>query len=490
MLLSREINGKKVIYRACDDPKNGIIVDVEKEKLKGCIPIAIHRGKLLYSNYWLEEATPINLSPNIIDVKCGDLTIFANDDSPVVYFCPHDRNSFSLFVLDTTTMEILSIKLPERMNYSTYHYYFIVGVHEGEITVSRSSTTTKVGNKWETTHEICKAKFPEILKKLERAAVERDRTREKKRKEEEKIFEEVTITNSKLPQSKGIDTVPGDPKPDFISRFTEEFKLIRELGRGAFGCVVEAENFVDECKYAVKRIAIPHKSSEYSVQKKLREVRAMAKFSHPNIVRYYGSWIERPPKIPFQDHSIFLYIQMELCIHSLEDFLRETQNEYRYPQKMRVLFKQLVEAVAYIHEEGIIHRDLKPSNILFNEKGDIRVCDLGIAAEIAINTIEGEEISETRTIIGTPLYKSPEQNYWSYTSKVDVFALGLIYAEMSMKMTKEVRRKVFDNYRKGLSNDSIVIHDKETRELINLMTKVEREDRPTSREILERMSRK
>ncbi|GMT25712.1 hypothetical protein PFISCL1PPCAC_17009, partial [Pristionchus fissidentatus] len=65
ILLRRKINGKEVIYRACDDPKNGIIVDVEDEKLSGCWIRAIHRGKLIYSNDELEEATANSLSPKI-----------------------------------------------------------------------------------------------------------------------------------------------------------------------------------------------------------------------------------------------------------------------------------------------------------------------------------------------------------------------------------------------------------------------------------------
>ncbi|GMT25694.1 hypothetical protein PFISCL1PPCAC_16991, partial [Pristionchus fissidentatus] len=120
MLISREINGKEVIYRACDDPKNGIIVDVEEEKLRGCEISAIHRGRLIYARLSSTCETVINLSPNIIVVNTqysNIQKIFADDDSPLVFFCPFESNSCSLFVLDTTTMGILSIKLP-RVNWN------------------------------------------------------------------------------------------------------------------------------------------------------------------------------------------------------------------------------------------------------------------------------------------------------------------------------------------------------------------------------------
>ncbi|GMT25680.1 hypothetical protein PFISCL1PPCAC_16977, partial [Pristionchus fissidentatus] len=138
MWLERKINGKLVIYRVWDLTLE-IIVDVTDEKLKGCFLKTIHRGKLILSKVDLEdEGKAINLSPKIIVLKCGDATTFDNDDSPLVYFCPIGWNSCSLFVVDTTTMEILSIKLPRQVNNSTTGYWYsVVGVHGGEISVRR-----------------------------------------------------------------------------------------------------------------------------------------------------------------------------------------------------------------------------------------------------------------------------------------------------------------------------------------------------------------
>ncbi|GMT25942.1 hypothetical protein PFISCL1PPCAC_17239, partial [Pristionchus fissidentatus] len=244
------------------------------------------------------------------------------------------------------------------------------------------------------------------------------------------------------------------------TRFADDFEAIKVIGRGAFGCVFEAKNVLEAKNYAIKRIELPSCSDE---GKLLMEMRVMAHLDHPNIVRYYTSWIERPPPryqvnhstssemenlsrshtlIPFSDNCAFIYIQMQLCTHSLEDWLRNTHEIPRDPARIKSIFKELVDAVAYMHDKGFIHRDLKPSNILFDEENRIRVCDMGITSEF--NKLEGREVTESRTSIGTPLYAAPEQvrHFWRYTSKVDVFSLGLIYVELSVQMSVEMRRTV------------------------------------------------
>lgn len=175
-----------------------------------------------------------------------------------------------------------------------------------------------------------------------------------------------------------------------------------------------------------------------SEKKALQEVRAMAQLDHPCIVRYNSTWIERPPEgwqyesdmkmlekigsskylynMNYRIDSSFIYIQMQLCEYSLSGWLDDNTEESKRPIiKIKRWLKQLVSAVAHIHEMNLIHRDLKPCNILFVGEDKLKLCDLGIVTERRI----GDETKVTRSGIGTALYMSPEQRsmFANYGSK-------------------------------------------------------------------------
>ncbi|OAD62097.1 Eukaryotic translation initiation factor 2-alpha kinase 3 [Eufriesea mexicana] len=93
-------------------------------------------------------------------------------------------------------------------------------------------------------------------------------------------------TNNHLPNNeKEID--------NFKSRYLTDFEPVDCLGKGGYGIVFEAKNKIDDCNYAIKRIALPN--STYSRERVMREVKALAKLDHQNIVRYFNAWLECPP---------------------------------------------------------------------------------------------------------------------------------------------------------------------------------------------------
>lgn len=84
-----------------------------------------------------------------------------------------------------------------------------------------------------------------------------------------------------------------DAGAEFQSRFRTDYDLLQCLGKGGFGVVFEVKNKLDDCNYAVKRIALPRKV--HSRERVMREVKTLANCDHQNIVRYFHSWVESPP---------------------------------------------------------------------------------------------------------------------------------------------------------------------------------------------------
>ncbi|CAH1103142.1 unnamed protein product [Psylliodes chrysocephalus] len=87
----------------------------------------------------------------------------------------------------------------------------------------------------------------------------------------------------------------------FTSRYINDFDTLRCLGKGGFGVVFEVKQKIDECHYAIKRITLPDEDKDRD--RVMREVKALAKLEHQNIVRYFCSWVEKPPLGWQQEHD-------------------------------------------------------------------------------------------------------------------------------------------------------------------------------------------
>jgi len=154
--------------------------------------------------------------------------------------------------------------------------------------------------------------------------------------------------------------------------------------------------------------------------------------------------------------QVYLYIQMQLCKReSLRDWL-QTKVDRDHNECLNI-FKQILDAVIYIHEKNLIHRDLKPSNVFFSLDGVIKVGDFGLVTkssdhEIIDMTPSNQHLKKNPTHtqrVGTQMYMAPEQMTSStYTDKVDIFALGIILIELSNVFNTQMERiSVLNNAR-------------------------------------------
>ncbi|CDW56010.1 Pkinase domain containing protein [Trichuris trichiura] len=148
--------------------------------------------------------------------------------------------------------------------------------------------------------------------------------------------------------------------------------------------------------------------------------------------------------------DVFLFIQMQLCReYTLMDWLGE-HTEKRDLSMMLDWFKQIVEAMQYVHDCGMIHRDLKPTNIFFSLTGQVKIGDFGLVKECLTYEQSDESDPDIGAVsstvahtqnVGTYLYMSPEQETKGpYTFKVDIYALGLIFVELVIPFATQMER--------------------------------------------------
>lgn len=133
--------------------------------------------------------------------------------------------------------------------------------------------------------------------------------------------------------------------------------------------------------------------------------------------------------------SSILYIQMEFCENNTLLNLIE-QGLPGNPKEYWRLFRQILEAVSYIHNEGFIHRDLKPMNIFIDKSVNVKVGDFGLAKNSHFSSVlldnnqvnaSGKDFS---TAVGTAIYTAKEVATGEYDEKVDMYSLGIIFFEM------------------------------------------------------------
>ncbi|XP_030420223.1 calcium/calmodulin-dependent protein kinase type II subunit delta isoform X10 [Trachemys scripta elegans] len=196
------------------------------------------------------------------------------------------------------------------------------------------------------------------------------------------------------------------------TRFTDEYQLFEELGKGAFSVVRRCVKIPTGQEYAAK-IINTKKLSARDHQKLEREARICRLLKHPNIVRLHDSISEEG----------FHYLVFDLVTGG-ELFEDIVAREYYSEADASHCIQQILESVNHCHLNGIVHRDLKPENLLLASKSKgaaVKLADFGLAIEV-----QGEQ-QAWFGFAGTPGYLSPEVlRKDPYGKPVDMWACGVI----------------------------------------------------------------
>lgn len=206
-----------------------------------------------------------------------------------------------------------------------------------------------------------------------------------------------------------IDLTPlKGPKMNF-----DKIVKLKPLGTGNYGIVYLAYDDDKEMNVALKEQVI----LKPDIEQLTKECKILTKCNHPNIV----------PCLGLQVRHQKIYIEMEyMDIGSLERIV-----QFKQPLDEKIVQYigfEILKGLHYLHKvKHIAHRDIKPANILVNSKGDIKISDFGISAEME------KTDAQMKTWIGTKFYMSPERmDSEIYDVRSDIWSLGLVLWTLSI----------------------------------------------------------
>ncbi|CAJ0602878.1 unnamed protein product [Cylicocyclus nassatus] len=193
----------------------------------------------------------------------------------------------------------------------------------------------------------------------------------------------------------------------------DRYEIVRPVGQGAYGIVLQAKRKEDGRTVAIKKMTV---TSRNQLQI-LRELCALRNLHHPKVLNLLDVFCSRDS----------LSLVTEFVTFNLSDIIADSQR----PQDdrfLRFFFRQILEGIKYIHSVDIMHRDMKPENILITSRNAVKIADFGQACLY----YRDEKDREYEENVATRHYRAPELLFGcrTYTPSVDIWAVGCILAEL------------------------------------------------------------
>ncbi|KAI9795053.1 MAG: hypothetical protein M1816_000075 [Peltula sp. TS41687] len=215
----------------------------------------------------------------------------------------------------------------------------------------------------------------------------------------------------------------------------EDFELLKVVGKGSFGKVMQVRKHDTKRIYALKTIRKAHIISRSEVAHTLAERSVLAQINNPFIV---------PLKFSFQSPE---KLYLVLAFVNGGELFHHLQKEQRFDvNRSRFYTAELLCALECLHGFNVIYRDLKPENILLDYSGHIALCDFGLCK------LDMKDEDRTNTFCGTPEYLAPELLLGQgYTKAVDWWTLGVLLYEMLTGLPPFYNENTNEMYRRILS---------------------------------------
>ena len=203
----------------------------------------------------------------------------------------------------------------------------------------------------------------------------------------------------------------------------ERYKVLENIGCGAYGIVCSALDAKTRNKVAIKKI--PKALEVLTIAKRTyRELRILKHFNHDNIIAIRD--ILRPPVDVSSFTDVYVvFDMMETDLHRIIHSDQPLTDEH-----IRYFLYQILRGLKYIHSANVLHRDLKPSNLLVNEDCELKIGDFGMARGLDSSPTEQKRVMTE--YVATRWYRAPELmlSLSEYSQAMDIWSVGCIFAEM------------------------------------------------------------
>ena len=233
------------------------------------------------------------------------------------------------------------------------------------------------------------------------------------------------------------------------------YRIVRHLGSGGMGSVYLAVNTNIDQQVAIKALR-PEVARNAALRARFKqEAEMLCSLDHPGIVKFLN-YVETA-------EGVFLIMEYVKGM-TLENFISK-KNGLIVESKAYPLICEILDAFAYAHSKGIVHRDIKPANIIIQDDGHIKIMDFGIA-----QIVSEANVTDSKAIMGTPAYMSPEQIYGKdIDARSDIYSIGVLIHNMltgrapydsTLLTAQEIKRRVVKDNMPRMAETYPYISDK------------------------------